>query len=213
MNVLLLTLALCGADQAEATPPIPVDWMAIEPFRLPPEAQKTLAPSVQQNREKRTCILRNRGTIVSQQMYPDDVTLSFTWKWTEGDLEKKYPDHLAIVLFSSAEQKKWPFEVDEGVVIRFNPGARHAIVQHFKEAQEVTRLATMDGLTFDKNTKYKIKIEATKATIVVSVDGEKVLEAKVPEELKGQKVLIYNREPVAGIVKESVLTELTITKK
>lgn len=188
----------------------PIEWMEIINFKVGVEE---LEPSAKI--KDGTATIRNRGTLVSLQDFPDGATVTATWKWTEGDLEKKYPDHLTFAFFATGKQSKANFyEAENAVLVRFNPSAQHVIVQHFVDGKEVVpRLGEKGGMPFPKGEEFKIKIEATKATITVSVDDKKTLVAEVPKGLTGEKLMIYTREPNAGIAKGSILADLKITKR
>jgi hypothetical protein len=161
-------------------------------------------------------VLRNRGVVVSKAEYADGATISFVWKWTEGNLEAKYPDHLcAVVLTDGVLRKKWSHEIAKGVVVRFNPGSGGVTIEGWlADKNEGESLASKDGFTFEKGKEYAVKITYTPTKVVVTVDGEVPIEAIVPEKFRagGKNVCFYNREPVAGIVKSSTLTKVTVGK-
>lgn len=162
-------------------------------------------------------VLRNRGVAVSKAEYPTGATLSFSWKWTEGDLEKKYPDHLCVVVLTDgALREKWSHEIGKGVVIRLNPGSGGITIEGWlADKNESESLASKDGFTFEKGKEYAVKIMYTPEKVVVTIDGGTPIEAAVPEKFRagGKKICLYNREPVAAIVKESVLTKVRVEKK
>jgi hypothetical protein len=184
------------------------------PFKVRDEA-KQFAPTAVVRDDAIT--LRNRGVAVSKADYPAGATVSFSWKWTEGDLEKKYPDHLCVVVLTDGVlREKWSHEIAKGVLVRFNPGSGAVQVEGWlADKNESEQLASKDGFTFEKGKEYAVKIAYTPAKVVVTVDGGGPIEAAVPEKFRmgGKKICFYNREPVAGIVKESVLTKLSAEKK
>jgi hypothetical protein len=142
--------------------------------------------------------------------------ISFVWKWTEGNLEAKYPDHLCVVVLTDgALRKSWSHEIGKGVLVRFNPGSGGITVEGWlAEKNEAQQLASKDGFVFEKGKEYAVNIAYAPTKVVVTVDGGAPIEALVPEEFRagGKKVCFYNREPVAGIVKSSTLTKVTVGK-
>lgn len=160
-------------------------------------------------------VLRNRGSVASTAEYPDGATVSFTWKWTEGNLEAKYPDHLCcVVLTDGALREKWSHEIGKGVVIRLNPGSGGVTVEGWvADKNESEQLASQDGFTFEKGKEYAVKIAYTPSHVTVTVDDATIV-ADIPKKFGagGKKICFYNREPVAGIVKSSTLTKVTVGK-
>jgi hypothetical protein len=151
--------------------------------------------------------LRNRGTLVSKQEYPNGAVVSATWRWTQGRVEGKYHDCLTIGVFTSGKQPQWSFEVDDGIVVGFNPAGESISVHRMRRDPE--RLA-ITKMRFEKDRDYRIVVEATLATLTVLVDGKKMVSCGLPRDRGGKRIAVYNREPVAAVVKESVLTQLKI---
>lgn len=198
--VLLLVSTAFGADPA---------FTPGKPFVLPIDPVANVL-------EDGSIVLRNRGVAVSKAEYADGATISFVWKWTEGNLEAKYPDHLCVaVLTDGLLREKWSHEIGKGVVTRFNPGSGGITVEGWlADSGESEQLGSKNGFTFEKGKEYAVKIAYTPEKVVVAVDGGAPIEAAVPEKFRtgGKKVCFYNREPVAGIVKSSTLTKVSIGK-
>lgn len=173
------------------------------------EGQMTrLLPSV--NVTDDVVTLRNRGLIASRRSY-DEATVSFVWKWTKGEEAGKYQDHLCVVFGTDGSQRSWAYEIQEGVLVRFNPGSGGVTVEQWlRDKDDGVRLGSKDGFTFARDTEYSMRIVVAKGKLTVSVDGNEAVTIDLPKEHRGGKVAIYNREAVAGVVKESKLTKLTI---
>ncbi len=155
--------------------------------------------------------LQNRGAARLKDERPDGATLSFTWKWTEGQEEGKYHDHLIVAFFSSGKQaEKWPHEAVDGMLVRLNPGGGSVAIESRSEGKDPVSLAFKDGFVFEKGKAYAVRIVCSKENATVSVDGKEVAVATLPAEKAGKIIFFYNREPVAAIVKESVLDGLKI---
>lgn len=150
--------------------------------------------------------LENRGMLNSKKEF-GPATVSFKWQWTEGDV-RLYEDHLTVALRSNGVQKARPYEIDEGLIVRFNPTGKRITIEEVKQglpAQEAGRKA---DITFDKAVTYTVVIEDRGKEIVVKVDGKEVLKTKVDE--GSGKVAIYNREPVANVRHVSEISDLKI---
>lgn len=182
-------------------------WDVVRPFKVS-EDKKQFSPDVIIKDSSVT--LRNRGTLVSKDEYPAGATIKTTWKWTKGTAEGKYHDHLLVVLFSSGKQEKWPFEVTDGLSIRFNPGAGVVSVEHLAIGKDPVVVAKAADLTFERDKEYALEITADRKNVAIKIDGKEVVAGKVPEGLAGKKIVVYNREPVAADEKESILTNLTL---
>jgi hypothetical protein len=162
-----------------------------------------------------TITLRNRGRAVVTENCPDGAIVKFDWKWTEGDLEKKYPDHLCVALLTdNLHRKKWSHELAHGVVVRFNPGSGGVGIEGWlPDKDEGDSLAFKDGFTFEKGKEYAIVVSYTPEKVSVTVDRGEPIVAVIPVKYRsGARLGVYNREPVAGIVKESVLTKVSVDK-
>ena len=83
-------------------------------------------------------------------------------------------------------------------------------VEEFKKDGD-SRLLAREPIALTKGTEYTLKVEDEGDTIRVTVDGKGLLAVPV-QEGKGL-VALYNREPVAGVAKESVVTELRVERK
>ncbi len=198
--LLLMVCTVFGADPA---------FKPGKPFTLPIDPAAYVL-------DDGSIVLRNRGSAASTAEYPDGAEVSFTWKWTEGNLEAKYPDHLCVaVLTDGVLRPQWSHEIGKGVVVRFNPGSGGITIEGWlAEKKEAESLASKDGFTFEKGKAYEIKILYTPTKVVVTVDGGDPVSADVPEKFRtgGKNICFYNREPVAGIVKSSMLTKVSVGK-
>jgi len=155
--------------------------------------------------------LRNRGILVSKKMY-DEVAISFTWKWTEGDEAGKYQDHLCVVFGTDGEQRPaWSHEIDHGTLVRLNPGSGGITVELWQTAaREARQLGSKDGFTFARGMEYDVRMVVKDGKLTVFVDGTEAVTVDLPKEYQRGRVAIYDRESVAGVVKESQLTKLAI---
>lgn len=154
--------------------------------------------------------LRNRGLIVSQRSY-DDATVSCVWTWTKGDERGQYQDHLCVVFGTDGNQRRWAQEIQYGILVRLNPGSGGITVEQWqKDKDDGVRLGSKEGFTFARDTGYDVRIVAAQGKLTVSINGKQAITVDLPKAYRGGKVAIYNREAVAGIVKESTLAKLTI---
>lgn len=156
--------------------------------------------------------LRNRGTLLSRRRFPSGVTVACDWKWTTGDEKGNYHDQLAIVLATDGRQRAWSHEVYDGVLIRFNPSARSVGLERWVDGRDDAPFATTaKNIEFTRDRTYHIRIVDNGRTITVFLDESEVLTADIADR-SASRVAIYNREPVSGDPKESVLTDLTIVE-
>lgn len=180
-------------------------WKVTLPFEVKKDLEQ-FAPSVKFNRKSAT--LRNRGSMATKEDYAEGATFRATWRWTKGKEEGKYHDHLIVAFFSSGNHRqKRSYEVVDGLSFRFNPGAGGVAVEHFEADKDPVFVAKKTGLIFERDKDYQITVEATKKHFIVSIDGNAVLKGNTPEGLIGKKIVVYNREPNAGVEMESILTD------
>jgi hypothetical protein len=157
-------------------------------------------------------VLQNRGTLLSKESFEAGLTLECTWKWTKGSETGKYHDHLCICLATDGRQRGWSHEITEGILIRFNPGSSAILVSRHRDEAPDELLATTEDFPMARGTLHKLKIvDDGKRLEIYFDDLEKpALVTNVKVRGKSRRVAIYNREPVAGDIKESVLANLTI---
>lgn len=168
---------------------------------------KELNPSVKFEGEK--MIVSNRGNGISTKRFPNGATFSTTWKWTKGREEGNYHDHLCVAFATDGKQRAWPGEIESGIVVRFNSGSGSVGVEKWeKDKKDPKLLAFKDGLTFKRGVAYTLRIVHLPDAVIVSVDDQRVITAEGV--YRGDKIAVYNREPVAGVEKESELTEVSL---
>ncbi len=163
-----------------------------------------------------TVTLTDRGLAVSADTFPEGFDLHAHWAWTEGKVEGAYQDHLAIAVATNGTLRDaWSHEIEKGIVVRFNPGAGTVAVESYDSTDKDAVVKSEGGFIFDKGTGYNIDITYTPKQIVVNVDGKEAIKADLPKDFKkdGDLVAIYNRERVAGVLHESVLTKVSLKKK
>lgn len=139
--------------------------------------------------------LINRKPQVSSRYYPQGATVRGLWKWKKGG--GKYPDHLCVTFFTDGRQRKWPQEVDSGLVVRFTADSV-SIATHHPTGDKP--LKTVGNLSFKKGTSYDIEVDCTLERVTVTVDGKEIAAADVPKDFRrvGGKIFFYNREKVGG---------------
>jgi len=197
MKIVLVMVVLCAAIEEQ--------WNVILPFEVKKGAEQ-FSPSVKF--DKKIVTLRNRGSIATKESYGEGATFKTTWRWTKGKEEGKYHDHLLVVFFSSGNHRpKWPCEVIDGLSFRFNPGAGGISVEHLEADKDPVSVKKKAELVFERDKDYQVVVQATPKNFIVSIDGNVVLQGDVPKGLTGKKIVVYNREPVAGVEMESVLTD------
>lgn len=209
-------------------------WKEGEPAFRVPEEHEEYKPDA--NFEDDVVTLKNRGRIVSRESYPNGSTIEFTWTWKndkdDEEADRLYPDHLAVVLRTSGKPQKEPaFEIQDGIALRFMPNDRCIYPDLFRGYEEgkrkgPERFRDENGkkmhskeLEMQEDTPYKVKVVDRDDSIQVFFgdNPEPVLELTRkhglpdrPEEPENNLVAIYDREPVAGVIKESKLEGLRI---
>jgi hypothetical protein len=187
MNVVLLVAFLSAVGD---------DWDAACP-----------APDSTVTFRQTAATLQNRGTLVSKKPFPNGAIVTTTWRWTKGPIETKYPDMLVFAFFTTGKQRPWAHEITDGAVVRFGPPDTIYIQRSTPGEFETLAKGEMKMVM---GTDYKIAIEATPAEIRVLVDDKLIASAPLKETFTGQKVAIYNREGVGGVLKESLLLNLIV---
>lgn len=152
-------------------------------------------------------VLRNRGTILSKESFEQGVVVEVTWKWTAGD------DFLTIGLSTDGRQRGWAHDLYEGIVVRVNPAGKGIItIERLTDGENDSPelIASTKALSFPRDTPFKLRIVDDGTHITVIVDGKEVLKAAAKDRGKLSRVALFNREAVAGVQHESVLTDLTV---
>ena len=205
-----LTIGLLGAVAVAA--PVPRDalnpkadvertWKAAMPVFEGPDGATNPKAEIG---DKGTVTLQNRGMLVTKDKRGKG-TVSFSWKWTEGNDE--YPDSLVVALRCEGKQNgKWSHEVPDGLLVRFSPGGGTLSIND--TAKDETRQLAPVKMAFEQGVEYKIAIIDEGTRIRVVVGSKEALTADVKQG-EGYTAL-YNREPVAGVGHKSLIQYLRL---
>ena len=153
--------------------------------------------------------LKDRGYLVTAAEFPKGVSVRFRWQWIQG--EGEYCDILSVAVRTSGVPDKWPHEVEDGIVVKFEPnqGTANSGFVRITDRSQPRELAIRKGLVISKFVWHEIKVTDDGNTIAVYFgdDSVPVATVDVPDAAKHHHVAIYNREPVADVSKESLLSE------
>jgi hypothetical protein len=173
---------------------------------------EVLNPSAKIDNEK--VYVRNRGLLVSNSQYPKGVTLEFVSKWTLGKDDGSYQDVLTVAFRTSGKQReKWSHEILDGIAVRIAGHAQTLSIEHFKKGVQSSDLIARVPFKTERGKEQKIKILEEKGLIQVFLEGKEVLYARVPIIDDASNIAFYNREPVAGVQQEWILSGLKISGK
>ncbi|TSC98924.1 MAG: hypothetical protein Greene101449_774 [Candidatus Peregrinibacteria bacterium Greene1014_49] len=187
------------------------DWRA-----LPPAFQtefRRLLPDVGFDLAKDKVTLRNRGGVLSVQE-TEDFSLSFTWRQKGG----KDGDVLTVAYATDGNRSgsDRSFEVRKAIAIAFQAHAGEITIHRRDESQEKKedRNIGLGGVPFkfERDKDYAVKITSSGRSIHIEIDGKTVLKGQVPLDFEPKKghILVYNREPYAGMVQETTLSSLEL---
>ncbi len=153
--------------------------------------------------------LRNRGGLASWGHFPDPIALKFKWKWTEG--KGIYSDILSVALRTAGGLRdQWPHGQGDGIQIDFSPpdgAVRFVDLLHSNEVGGVR-----NGIPLPQNEWLNISIVDDRQQISVYLNDspEPILRGPAPHPSRHHRILFYNREPVFGIEKESLIDDVRI---
>lgn len=154
-----------------------------------------------------TVTLVNRGMLISRNGV-EHFRLKFRWTWVEGQLPV-YPDHLAVVFRTDGKRRPWAFEIQQGLVVRFNP-AGAVILEEWNLGEAAGQVIARTPHKFKMHKPYNISITDNGDSVTIRIDGSEVLMARVDPKRTASLVGFYNRESVAGVRKVSVLEGITL---
>lgn len=166
--------------------------------------------------EKDSITLRNRGIAVSKKSFPKGATFQCFWKCTEGgDSGSSDADVLAVVFRTDGAQRERPYEIREGLVVKFQAHARRISLEHWKDGvKSPDILAEVNDIEMKKGVDHKIKIvdHAGKVDVYFEDFSTPILTKEYPKDLlRSDRVAAYNREPMGGL-KVAVLSDVKISK-
>lgn len=179
---------------------------------------------------KNEAVLANRGTLVAKDEFATGAYIEFQWMWTEGGEKKEgegdaertitYYDTLTVAMCTEALQPNWSYEVEDGLLVRFNPNSSTIVLELRQKGMEPKNVLVLNNMVFRKNTLYtiKIKIDTEKEWLDLSLATRNNVHVNqgcfIPVKgLPGKKVAVYNRESVADIAKSSLLKNVRIAGK
>ena len=204
MKKLTLILLVLVAAQAKAAGYPQNDWKVGE----------LVAPGSAAIIEGRTITLQNRGIVLSKEEFPDGCCISFQWKWTKGREAGAYQDVLAVAFCTDGKLNRWPHEVAEGVVVRLQAHAKEIQIAYIKEGTDARPQSRKPDVPIERDTWYMVRIVCGDDEIAVYFGhdhSKPILRGPMPSDLGEEHlVAIYNREIVAGVVKESVLRDVEL---
>lgn len=165
--------------------------------------------------------LSNRGAIVTQQEYPQPVSLSFRWRWLDLAGDPLNADHLTIALrtrgfFNPAR----PFEVQDGILVKLNASSGAASIQSVTEETLISQTA-IATLPMPADLWHTVRITDDGETICLYLAGPNIPREHVKTPVlqlhsarRGQEyhIAIYNREFVADATHESHIDDFLLER-
>ncbi len=211
--VLLYVIPAISEDKKPTEESVKAVWTVAEPAFKVKEGKEKLAPTVTFSKDGKVTI-SNRGYLQSKIKYSYGITFRTKWMWSSEE-PMVYPDHLCIVIRGNGKTEgKYPFEA-EGLRLKFNPAAKAVMAELQKDGVATSLGRSEDEVLLAEKQVYDIEVIDNEDHLIVKVNGNEVLRQKVQPLDGGETyhVLAYNREPVGGFVKASVLENPTITEK
>lgn len=197
-----LLVCLSGITTAQADPPS-------DNFVALPNVEQMQSQAVVSGN---TAILVNRGCIASEKSneYERGCELRGTVTFNEGS--GTYADVLTIVLHSSGQrQNEWPGEVSDGLAIVIGSNGGYIYTSIRTPGAEPQYLSRKTDFTISKGRRYNFKIVDNGNAVDVYFGDMKTPATIVKPDrssFTGHRIVIYNREPVAGVRKSLVLSRL-----
>jgi len=165
--------------------------------------------------------LLNRGFLISKQEFSGPVDVSFDWRWSELGFNPIYADHLTIALRSSARTSQtYPYEIEDGVVIRVNAWTGYAAICVEPGSQHMHK-SGQGMLKLSADTWHHIRITDDGEHVAVYVTGRNdpehpddrpVVEGSFPTAPKSGHLVLYNREKVGGVPHESYVDNIIVRR-
>lgn len=186
-------------------------WQEVTPPKTEVFPQDCQSPSADFI-DHTTIVLRNRAFVVSRNEYSSGVVVQFRWMWTEG--KGLYSDNLALAVRSDGiPRRKWSHEVNEGVVIRLVPNGN--LIEAFAFVGDQARAEPLGktlNLRFPRDVWHEVRVVDDYKTIDIYLDSFDAPIFSIPRVHNGtsHRVAIYNREPVGGTDKESIISQIAI---
>ncbi len=162
--------------------------------------------------------LINRGYLVSKREFSGPIELSFDWRWSELGLNPVYADHLVVVLRSSGNSDpKYPFEIEDGVKIRFNAWSGE-IELMVEPGRKFIQSTESGAAKFPSETWHHVRITDDGERVQVFFntvdqarsDAEPLIEGSFPTTKPSGHIVFYNRESVADVPHESCIDNVLI---
>ncbi len=211
---LAVTVVFCTAVVAALAGEQSTTWKAGEPAFTKSKDKKFHSSATIDN-EKVTATLNNRGIILSTADYPDGAELSLTWEWKEGKDEGAYQDVLSVVVMTDGAQRPWSHEIRSGVAVQFSaPDSSIFVRRYISDEHSPKLLAKQTHVSFERNKKYGLRIAYDKTNLQVFMgdDREPLVSADLPP-ITNARIALYNREPVAGHLQLTQITNLFVNPK
>jgi len=194
MNALFLFVLLVAAPETG----LQKEWVAGPGFEPKAGALPDvhIGPSV--------IMLQNRGLAVSKEKLSNGF-VSFRWVTAfDTGTGSTYHTHLCVVLRTDGvRSKEWPFEIDQGVIVRLAPDSLG--VETKMTGEGTKQLIPVKDM--DLSGERLVTITDKGDRIEVSINGKVILEGKIDPKFGGEnrKMAIYNREGVANSLHVDIL--------
>ena len=192
----------------------PDRWEVILPS--PQDPAKHLFPASQVTLVQGKLSLRNRGYLVTRQEYSANVRICLKWMWQpiQSDFPSDvgvYADHLAIALHTTGKpHAQWAYDIVDGLVVKFYAGINEVeIIDSFRHE----RLGIARNIALLQWAWHELCVEDAGTEIRVYCNSaQPILQVPITNKphAKLHKIAIYNREPVAMVVKESLIDDLIV---
>jgi hypothetical protein len=194
----------------QAGDPVDQAWKKGPPGYKTTKAE--LDPDVEITKEKVT--LTNRGIAISKEEFSKGFELSLVWTWKKGADKQSYQDVLTIGIRTDGKQRKYPSELEDGVIVRFAGHAKTLAVEVRKKGQVSSDPIAHIPIECERNTPYPIKILEKPGQVVIYYKDltKPALTVTIPVPA-GKNVTLDNRESGAGNAQVSVIEKLTIKSR
>lgn len=172
--------------------------------------------------EKGHLMLMNRGVLVTREQFPLPIELSLDWQWLNLAGDPVYSDDLAIALRTPGRAMSVrPFDVNEGVLIRFRAGPGQVSISRAKGQIPFDALGVSPegSLPMPAESWHHIRIAddgreiavyMTGGAIPPTKDGEPVIRVRCPDDSRHHHIAIFNREFIASAPQESRIDNVVI---
>ena len=154
-------------------------------------------------------ILLNRGYAITREQFSGGVAIEFDWRW-EGD-QGTYCDDLTVCVRTRGRpDPKWSHEAQDGIAIRFSPEEGQISLI---DRQSGHSYGYGQGPNMQAEKWHRVRIEDDGTHVVIFFEDLQtpVVITEVYSQSAASFIAIYNREPVGGIRKMSLVDNLIVS--